>query len=119
MIDEGELANHRRGEDEGIEIWLAHRPVDLVQGVGELQPVSNDLTEVRASTRPRRMGSDPSGQVPGFRVGLRPQPEALGRLEGVDDVEIVSKRLGPVLVGMHGGIAAYMVLLPRLVIFGG
>src|SRR3954447_5743662 len=109
-VNEAELVDNDRREDERIEIAHAHGAVDAVHGEGEGQPCVDDGLDV-----PRfvRVEADARRQLPvAVHLGPHLHAELASHLQSVDDVKIVRPGLGEIFPGMRGRVGRNVVLLP-------
>ena len=96
--------------DEGVEVGQAHRAVHRVEGVGERDPVVDDLAEGVVAVVD--LGDGHEARVVGLRGPGHEDPERGGGLLGRPDVHVVRERLGPVLPRVHGRVGAHVLVGP-------
>jgi hypothetical protein len=108
--DVSQLRDHRRTQYEGVQVWLAHAPVDLVQALGQRQPGLCDQFSHwdLQKTNPWLLCELVlRGCVGATVVRLRQKPELSRCLQGVADVEKMAKHLGEIL---QRGMVAYALM---------
>ena len=93
LVHQPHLVQRRRRHDERVQVGVAHRPVDHVQGPGHRNPEVDDLVQA----------AGPVEAVAQAGRG-RGDPERGGGVEGVADVQVVREGLGPVLGRVHRGV---------------
>ena len=109
LMHEGKLPDHRRRQNEGIEIRLAHAAVDRVDGEGERQPGVDDavhLGDVRIEVDHRIE----AGTLGHLRA--QPQAECARGFERIDHVEIVRPGFRKILPGVRARIGGDEMLGP-------
>src|SRR4029077_13123810 len=109
-MDEAQLLDHGRRENERIRVSLAQAAVQVVEHVGERMPVGGDLVEGLLAFAFRHGDLLQAGFV-GARRAQR-EPASGGALARIWTVEVVRPGLRPVLPGMRGGVGADEAPLP-------
>ena len=79
-MDEAELAHHRRCQDKGIEVRLAHAVVKAVDRVGERQPCCNQRIEVVLAEGSKSISISSTGLRPALGRTRKPKAAAVSNV---------------------------------------
>ena len=97
-VDEAQLPDDRRRQDEGVEVRLAHAVVEAVDRIGQREPGVDQRVEIGLA-----VGIEINRHLEhGFAadLGVDSQAEGIRRLQGIDDVKVVRPDFGEVFPGM-------------------
>jgi hypothetical protein len=109
-VDEAELLDNRRVQNERIKIGLPHASVDAVESEGERQPRVDQLRDALGAIR---LEIDPRLQIfAGVDSRIDIDAESASRLERIDDVKLVRPGFGKVFPGVGCGVGADEAFVP-------
>jgi hypothetical protein len=108
-MDEGQLLDNRRIDDERIQVGLAHAAVEVVERERERQPIIDNPSDVDPALRIDAKVGGQRATVVQRRVDL--DPEGTRHLDRVDDVQVVRPGLGEILPGMRRRVGRDETLL--------
>ncbi len=111
VVDEAELGDDRRVQREGVEVAEPHGAVQAVEREGERQPGLDQRADA-LDLLGAEVDLDRQGVGLGDAARADRHPEGPGRVQRVDDVEVVGEGLGEVLPRMRGRVGADEALPP-------